>query len=118
MTTLTTATWFDAGTTHSRRSVSTDAASGQVVRRQVQSSHSRNSSEKEVRSWSAVWKHATPDEYAHIDSVYDASMAGAFTISWRPPDLSAAIDVYFTAYNVVHTSGRMYQISAQFEEAI
>lgn len=118
--TLTVAPWFGVVTTHRRRAVSTPAISGHVVRRQTQSSVSRNTSERDVRTWAIEWKLATPNEKAHILSCFNSAIGRTFAISWAPPGISTAIDVKFTedTLDIQHVAGRGYTIRTTLEEVI
>lgn len=118
--TLTTAPWFDVVTTHRRRAVATPASTGHLVRRQVQSSTSRNSSEIEIRVWGVEWKVTTPTEKAHILSCFNAAIGRAFPISWTPPGVSVALAVKFVddILDIEHIGGQTYRIRTTLEEVI
>lgn len=121
MTTLTVAPYFPVAVQEMRRAVSTPQDTGQVVRRQVQSSVSRNSNRASLRQWQVTWGPITVAEKTSILSVFDAAMGRAFQITWTPPGLSAgAIPVRFMsdALDIRHIQGKLYSISAALEEVI
>ena len=108
------------GTSVSRRSVSTPAASGQVVSRQTRSSASRRTGKEETRSWTVRFGPMGQADFDLLLAAQASALGSTLPILWEPPppDNGASIPVRFASGDLVSrkTSGQMYEADVEFEE--
>lgn len=99
--------WGSRGTSF-RRAGASPAASGQVARRQFQSSASRQSSRSEVRSWELDIVDMGATERADLLADFDAGCGQALPMLWTPPaphDAGGDIPVRFVDPELTFVEG-------------
>lgn len=118
--TITVAPRFRVQIASARRSVRSSPDLGQIARRQVQSSYSRNSLRQERRSWRVVWEPLTVVEKDAIVSAYDLACGSGLAVLLTPPGEAGNIPVVFVASSLStsNVAGKLWSVTAEYEEVI
>lgn len=101
-----------------RRGASSDSSTGQVARRQLRSSASRQSSKLETRVWRLTFG---PEDFPTLLASFNAAKGGALPLTWTPPppyDAGGAIPVRFVddSLRVQKGPGVVYSCECELEE--
>ena len=100
-----------------RRGASTPAELGQVARRQLRSSVSRQTGRRDTRVWSVTFG---PDGLTELLASFDAGRGGALPLTWTPPlPDNTAIPVRFLDGTLrVSKAPGVYEAECELEEVI
>ena len=116
--TLTDVPAFVASLRSTRRAVQTQASTGFVQRRQVQSAVNSNSGKAEYRRWRLEWHHATYLVHNRILALWNDSLGGALEITWTPVDEGSSLLCRFVSQPMmVRRTAVGYSISVELEES-
>lgn len=110
--TLSGPTAFPAQVKLARRAVRSEPLSGQIVRRQVQSSYARSSTQQEIRRWGVTFGPLTTAERDSVLATFDAAQGRARSILWTPTSEGSPI-----AVRIVQDTLRLRWLSATWWEA-
>lgn len=115
--TLTDVPEFVSTLTSLRRAVQTDAVTGFVQRRQVQSSVNSNTDKIEVRRWRLEWRIANYLVHARILALWNDSFGGASAITWTPVDEGSSLECrFFKRPRFARTTSNAFAITIELEE--
>lgn len=102
-----------------RRAVQTDVSGGGIhQRRQTQSSVSRNSGERKVRTWRLSWRNGLYQHAKRVRELWSTSLGGSLTLAWTPPDEGSPISVRIVSHDITQRTAQHHEISVALEEAI
>lgn len=106
-----------------RRSASTPAASGQVARRRLQSSHSRHTSRPEIRRWRLSYQlrrrlstgESGMTEYEAVVEAFKQAGGVALPVLFQPPGEAQQIPVRFVSNTIRFQHRTAGLVGCEFE---
>lgn len=100
---------------YARVQVATNGAGPRHVR-QINTSHTPNTNEPEVRRWSVTAQLANQAQFEHLESVWAETKGGVVATTWTPPDESSEISVLVTSYQIIYAGHGRFEVALELEE--